>query len=299
MQIDHPYTNLTGGEWLLGNLHAHTTFSDGKRGRQEVIDDYADRGHGYLMISDHDVFTGPEEHRQLNNRGMVLIPGNEITANGPHMLHVNGSSLVTPHYDRQLAINEALAGGGFVVLNHPNWQDRFDHFTLGHMAALRGHIGMEIYNGVIGRLDGSPYATDKWDLLLSYGQKIWGFANDDSHKETGECGLGWNAVYTREKTVNGIVDALEDGRFYASTGVTINDIQVNGNVIKIKAENAERIVAYQQFAKRIKVEDSNTIEVEVPRMARYVRFECWGRGEKFAWTQPFWVNLTPEERAGK
>ena len=289
MQIDHPYNNLTGGQWLCGNLHTHTTFSDGKRSRQEVIDDYAERGHGFLMISDHDVFTGPEEYAQLNNRGMVLIPGNEITADGPHMLHVNATRKIEPHNSRQRCIDEATQAGGFVILNHPNWQDRFDHFTLGHMASLTGFAGIEIYNGVIGRLDGSPYALDKWDLMLSYGRRTWGYCNDDSHRETGDCGLGWNCVYVREKTAAAIVNALQTGRFYASTGVTINDIQVTGNVIRIKAENAERIVALQQFAKRLKVVDGTEIELEVPDTARYVRFECWGRGEKFAWTQPFWV----------
>ena len=28
-------------------------------------------------------------------------------------------------------------------------------------------------------------------------------------------------------------------------------------------------------------------EIEVPDDARYVRFACWGRGEQFAWPQPF------------
>jgi len=289
MNIEHPYSDLNGGSWLRGNLHAHTAFSDGSRGRQEVIDDYAGRGHGFLMLSDHDVFTGPDEYGPLQSRGLVLIPGNEISAAGPHVLHVNANRRVEPVPNRQVVIDDAIKSGGFVILNHPNWQDRFDHFTLGHMAALRGHIGIEIYNGVIGRLDGSPYATDKWDLLLSYGQRIWGFANDDSHRATGDCGLGWNCVYVRERSVSAIVSALEVGRFYASTGVTISNIQVNGNRIRVETENAERIVAMQHFAKRLKVEDGKSIELEVPADARYVRFECWGSGEQFAWTQPFWV----------
>ena len=131
MTLDHPYGDLTAGFWLSGNLHAHTTFSDGSRGRQEVIDDYADRGHGFLMISDHDVFTGRAEYETVNPRGLVLIPGNEISAAGPHMLHVNATRRVDPIANRQVVIDEAIKAGGFVVLNHPNWQDRFDHFTLG------------------------------------------------------------------------------------------------------------------------------------------------------------------------
>jgi hypothetical protein len=289
MQLDHPYQDLTGGQWLCGNLHAHTTFSDGQRSRQAVIDDYADRGHGFLMISDHDVFTGRDEYATVNDRGLVLIPGNEVSKDGPHMLHVNATKLIHPHNGRQRVIDEAVAAGGFVVLNHPNWQDRFDHFSLGHMAALTGYTGIEIYNGVIGRLDGSPYALDKWDQLLSYGRRTWGFANDDSHRETGDCGLGWNCVYVREKTVDAVVTALQQGKFYASTGVTISGIEVQGNIIRLKTTNAERIVAMGHYAKRIKCVDAKEIELEVTDGPRYIRFECWGRGEQFAWTQPFWV----------
>jgi len=35
--------------------------------------------------------------------------------------------------------------------------------------------------------------------------------------------------------------------------------------------------------------EGRTIELEVPEGARYVRFECWGDGEAFAWTQPFFI----------
>jgi hypothetical protein len=205
------------------------------------------------------------------------------------MLHVNATRKIEPHYHRQQVIDEAVAAGGFVVLNHPNWQNRFDHLSLAHLAALRGYVGIEIYNGVIGRLDGSPYALDKWDQLLSFGLRTWGFANDDSHLATGDTGLGWNTAYVREKSVDAILSALRNGRFYASTGVIITNIEVDGSRIRIETENAERIVAMQQSAQRMKVQDGKSIEFEVPASARYVRFECWGRGEQFAWTQPFWV----------
>jgi hypothetical protein len=256
---------------------------------QEVIDDYAARGHGFLMISDHDVFTGAEQYAKVNPRGMTLIPGNEISANGPHMLHVNAKARAEPHADRQQAIDAALKAGGFVVLNHPNWQTKFDHFPLSLMSELKGHAGIEIYNGVIGRLDGSPYALDKWDMMLNAGLRPWGFVNDDSHLAEGDCGLGWNCAYVPDRSVKSIVGALQSGRFYGSTGVKINSIEVNGNRIRIATENADRIVAMKHLAIRIKCVDAKEIEIEVPDNAKYVRFECWGRGESFAWTQPFWV----------
>ncbi len=47
-----------------------------------MIDDYAARGYDFLMISDHDIHTSPEDYAALDARGLVLIPGNEITRRG-------------------------------------------------------------------------------------------------------------------------------------------------------------------------------------------------------------------------
>ena len=291
-KIENPYAALTGGQWLKGNLHTHTTRSDGARPPQDVIDDYAGRKYDFLMISDHDIYTSNEDLSRYDARGLVLIPGNEITANGPHMLHVNASRLIAPAPRRQTVLNEAAGSDpqSFVIANHPNWTSSFDHTTLKQLEEWTGYAGLEIFNGTIGRLDGSPYATNKWDMLLSQGHRIWGYANDDSHLPVDDVGLGWNVVYARTRSLPDIVDALRRGRFYASTGVVIRDLRVEGTTVRLETENAERIVALRQVGSRFAQVDSNTIEVQIPPEARYVRFECWGRGESFAWTQPLFVS---------
>ncbi len=283
----HSYDNLSGGAWLRGNLHTHTTNSDGARDPQPVIDDYASRGYDFLSISDHDIFTGVEQYAAWESRGLILVPGNEVTARGSHMLHVNGDRRLEPNEDRQRVIDEAAAGPGFIIVNHPNWE-RFNHCPIDRLRAWQGYAGMEIFNGVVSRLEGSNYATNEWDMLLTEGRRVWGFANDDSH-EPCDMELGWNVAYVTDPTPQGVVEALREGRFYASTGVVINQIEVDGNWVKIGAENAERIVAIADMGRRIAVTDGSEIEVEVPPGVGYVRFECWGRGERFAWTQPFWT----------
>ncbi len=288
--ITHPYAELSGGEWIRGNLHAHTTASDGSRPMQEVVSDYAARGYGFLMISDHDIFTGPDEHKRVTTGDMTLIPGNEITKNGPHLLHVNASRLIAPDPIRQNVFSAITADSGFAIVNHPNWLADFNHCPIERMREWVGYAGLEIYNGTIGRLDGSPYATNKWDLLLSAGRRVWGFANDDSHLPENDIELGWNTVYVKDRSAQTIVDALANGRFYASTGVTIESIDVDGDVIRVVAPNASRIVALMQIGRRIAETDGNSIELRVPENAQYVRFECWGSGESFAWTQPFFVD---------
>ena len=290
-RIENPYGELTDGEWLKGNLHTHTTRSDGTRPHQAVIDDYAGRGYDFLMISDHDIYTSGEDLSHYDARGMVLIPGNEISANGSHLLHVNAGRLIAPCPQRQTVLDEATEEDpqSFLIANHPNWQTLFEHTPLKQLEEWIGYTGLEIYNGVIDRWDGSPYATNKWDMLLSQCRRIWGYAQDDSHAAE-DVGLGWNVVYAKTKTLPGIIDALRHGRFYASNGVVISNIRVVGATICIETENAERIVALQEAGKRFAQTDSNTIEVEIPPEARYVRFECRAKSERFAWTQPIFVS---------
>ena len=59
--------------------------------------------------------------------------------------------------------------------------------------------------------------------------------------------------------------------------------------MRIEAENADRIIALCDVAKRVKVTDDRIIEVDVPEDARYIRFECRGRVEQVAWTQPMFL----------
>ena len=50
------------------------------------------------------------------------------------------------------------------------------------------------------------------------------------------------------------------------------------------------IVAVSKNAKRIAIAEGAEATVDVAELGReYVRFECYGRGESVAWTQPFWL----------
>jgi len=117
---------------------------------------------------------------------------------------------------------------------------------------------------------------------------VWGFANDDHHA-AGDIALGWNMVWAADRSILSVTDALRNGSFYASTGVRITNITVDGMTIRIETENARKIAALRNTASRFAVTDSTTLEVTVPDDAQYVRFECWGDGEANAWTHPFFV----------
>ena len=286
--LENPYGDLTGGQWLRGNLHTHTDRSDGEMTPQQVINDYATRGYDFLSIADHDIFHGPDEYAEFDDRGMLLIAGNEMSARGPHVLHLGGDRHIESTADRQKVIDDVNATAGFVIVNHPNWRANFDGCPLAEMERLDGYIGMEIYNAIISRTPGSPYATNKWDQLLSAGRRLWGLANDDAHIES-DVEKGWNMVYVNERSVEAVLDAVRRGRFYASSGVTIRHIEVDGLHVRLETDNAQRIVALQRHGQRVAHVDDHAMEVDASPESGYLRFECWGPGESFAWTQPMFV----------
>lgn len=288
MKIISPYIHSNHYIWAKGNLHAHTSLSDGIFTPQETIDIYASHGYNFLMFSEHDMVSDIDG---LDPKGMILFSGNEITLEGPHILHVNATSTVFHYPDRQKVIDDIIEDGGFAILNHPNWEDNFDHCPLALLEALQNYTGIEIYNGIVRVLPGNPDATDKWDRLLSRGRIVWGFADDDAHWEDTFC-VAWNVAQVESLSRENLINALKNGRFYASTGVEITSIEVEDKVIHISTQNAIKCAVISTYGRRIFETKDREITYKLDDDFRfpYIRFEFWGQGEDKAWTQPFLIN---------
>ncbi len=288
MHIHNPYPSRPT-HVLRGSLHTHTTNSDGDRAPQTVVDSYAEAGYGFLMISDHDRFTDPDP---LDDRGMVLIPGYELSAHAPHVLHLNTRKELDPSHDRADAIQTIVNDEGIAVACHPNWLESFNHCDQALLDEWNGYAGIEIVNGVCCIFPGSGYALDRWDLLLGAGRRVWGFANDDAHTVEHQF-MAWNVVWCAERTLEAVLDALRTGSFYASTGVTIESIHVDpqARTIHVEAPNAQAIAVYADYQTRLVFHKGASYTFTVPAECtrRYVRFECLGEGGSAAWTQPFFL----------
>jgi len=65
---------------LKGNLHAHTTFSDGRRPVDQVIARYGDLGYDFLAITDHDDRVDSDYWFQIppGDDRLLVLPGIEI-----------------------------------------------------------------------------------------------------------------------------------------------------------------------------------------------------------------------------
>ena len=283
--FDNPYSDLEGGAWLRGNLHNHPRPRDRP---DSLARRYAGLGYGFLALTEHDQTWQAEDIVDWDHCGLVLIPGNEVSANGQHILHVGAHRHVEPHADRQRVIDEIRADGGLAIVNHPSIGPQFGSATLELLRQREGYTGLEICNasGLSGA--GSHLATDKWDMLLSAGRRMWGFASDDYH-EPADAGRAWLAAYVAERTVEGVMAALRAGRFYASTGIDISGVMVDGRHIRVEPANAARIIAVTDNGRGLAIGDGTALDVHVPPDATYVRFECLGRGFRQAWTQPFFA----------
>ena len=147
-EYSNPFT--APGVWLKGNLHTHTTMSDGVRTPQKVVDHYGKNGYDFLSITDHGVLVDPSP---LDDRGMVLIPGQEISVGNSlagttyHIVAANiKETIKMPDFDHsqdpQRAIDLAAEQGGFTILAHPYWSGLHTQDLL----RLTGYLGVEIYN---------------------------------------------------------------------------------------------------------------------------------------------------------
>lgn len=286
IHIVHPYT-AEPALWLKGNLHTHTSNSDGQRSPQETINTYAALGYDFLMLSDHDQITDPGP---LDAKGLALIPGNEITADGPHILHVGASNRVEPSPDRQRVLDAIRADGGFAIVAHPNWEEDFNHCPQEYLESWEEYAGIEVYNGVVRFLPGRPEADDRWDRLLAQGRKVWGYAHDDCHWEQ-NYGIAWNVVQSPDRNPDTIACALRTGRFYASTGVVIRAISVVNNMITVETENAQALAVIADYGRRVLYQEGASLAYLVPENSphSYLRIEAWGEGDSHAWTQPFFL----------
>ena len=76
--------------WYKGNLHTHTTKSDGDADPEIVVEWYKKHGYDFLVLSDHNHRT-ILEHEDVD--GPMMVPGEEVSARisgGGVPIHLNG-----------------------------------------------------------------------------------------------------------------------------------------------------------------------------------------------------------------
>lgn len=120
-------------------------------------------------------------------------------------------------------------------------------------------------------------------------------ASDDAHKlkkwgrAVGNPGYGWVCVRTERLEPGAILDAIAAGNFYASSGVTLDDVATTGGQlsIRIRRNRTERYstVFVAEGGKVIKTDTTNEPSCPIGTH-RYIRARVTSSEGWQAWTQP-------------
>ena len=302
-----------GMHWLKGNTHAHTTMSDGDSPPEVVARWYKKHGYQFLVLSDHNIFTDPKTLSDLVDSTFLLIPGEEVTAlyeRKPDVkkpVHVNGLNipgLIKPVVDTSLVatiqanVNAVRAVNGVPHINHPNFYWAFGQREL---LQINNDKLLEIFNGhpLVNNFGGGGYPgmEQVWDHLLTAGKRIYGIAVDDAHDFQGEFsprqsnpGRGWVAVKARQLDALEIVQNLEKGLFYASTGVILDDIIVSPKAIEIRIHQRWDFKYRTEFigagGKILQTSEENPAVFKLTQNEPYVRAKVFESAGFVAWVQP-------------
>ena len=162
-------------DWILADLHLHTSWShDCQIPVEELLDHAEAEGLGAIAVTDHNVFGGAREAvEQARGRDLVVIPGEEVkTADQGEVIGL----FLSEEIPRGLSFGEtvdAIRGqGGVVYLPHP-----FDRLhAIPEPATLHRHLAqvdvLEVYNA---RLLFEAYNDEalrfarKYDLTMGAG----------------------------------------------------------------------------------------------------------------------------------
>lgn len=282
--------------FLKANFHCHTTASDGRLPPEAVADFYRTAGYDILSITDHRIVTLTDPPS-----GLLLIPGIEIDYRLPNeWMHILGLGMdpeISSRWNRygtpQEGIDLIRRLGGVAVLAHPAWSLN----SPATMRALTGLSGVEIWNSVStlplngDRADSSSLLDVTW---ATGGELLPVLATDDSHRYQTEAGVAATMVQAEERTTASVMDALRAGRFYATTGPQIFQIENRSNQeILVRCSPADAIIFYSDCpwapGRVLMGTDMTQGSYFVQKTDRFVRIEVRDREGRKAWSSPMGV----------
>lgn len=161
--------------------------------------------------------------------------------------------------DAVIAQRERTGQPMFPHINHPNfgWA-----ITADDMKKLDKERFFEVYNGhpmVHNYGDSTRSSTEEmWDeinafYLMMDKPLLYGLATDDSHNyhkqgpKQSNTGRGWVMVQSNELNAEAIIEAMEAGQFYASTGVSLEEMGLGEKNYTVRIAAEEGVQYTTQF----------------------------------------------------
>lgn len=176
---------------LKGQLHTHTTLSDGTMTPQEVADVYAGLGYDFLAFTDHDHLLKPADLKMLRQvkSEMILFYGIELTVHcSKGYIHIN-----------------RIDGDGDLlhIFNHPADYNLTLRKTIDCIEEVGGRYALDAVE-----VTHHGFYTPQYDIDAIPYPKV---AADDSHNRLA-CGRGWIELDC-ERSRDAIISAIRRGAF--------------------------------------------------------------------------------------
>lgn len=296
------------GQWFKGNLHCHSTISDGEMPPDQVAVLYRQGGYDFLALTEHDMQT---DWRAFETGSFMILPGVEIGVvdeqqhvcyhvvgiydrsckDVAYHLHDPGLSARGGSDFAQVAIDGMRARGMQPILCHPVWS----RTELQHFEQLERYLAIEIYNHGCHVECNTGHATIYWDSLLRRGRRVWGVAVDDSHQRIKDFHGGWVMVKAESLDVSAIMMSLIHGRFYSSCGPLIHDYGIQDRTVYVECSPVREIhfVTYEERGRSFVCDQGSFItraSHSLTGKEKYVRVECTDANGKTAWTNPIFLS---------
>lgn len=309
-ELANPFA-LSDGEgymWLKGNVHTHTTNSDGRVEPQDRLDQYVAKGYDFLCLTDHYTITRVDSVRPPDD--FVLVQGAELHPESPfggreyHLVCLGiDEDMDSEAMSPQDVMDRVNGQGGSAWLGHP-------HFcavnVLRDVMPLTGLAGIEVFNTAT-RCAGRGEAAVHWDDWMDQAKRlIPAIGNDDAHgreAENHDTYQAWTMVRVKERTVEAVMGALRAGASYVTTGPTIDDlalewIEDSGEATghfraMVKCSAALRVLAITNYIGANYDEQGETFEqctMALRATNQWVRFEILSADGTKAWSNPLDLN---------
>jgi hypothetical protein len=226
----------------------------------------------FLMIEAEEVSAGVQKvpvHINAVNVAEVIQPIKDL-ATVKEVLRANMQAIA----EHALKHNRPV----MAHLNHPNFRWALTAEDLAHVVedkffeVFNGHP--MVYND--GHPDRAESSMDRvWDVANTIriaelkAAPLFGMGTDDSHNYHGgdvSPGRGWVMVRAEKLEANAIVEAMQRGDFYASSGVTLKEVRFDkaGKTLEIEIAAEEGVTYTTQFLGTRKGYDRAVEKVPTP-----------------------------------
>ncbi len=286
-----------------GNLHGHSTHSDGLLSPEAVVNKYIELGYDFTCLSDHlwiddnyaarSVYDG----RALDSKDFITLTSAELHCYGKKydqdgVWHIVANGLPTDFAcpdAKESAIDlieRAKGAGAFVSLAHPEWYT----MTTEEALLVSSADAVEIYNHscVLSSARGSGIAIA--DFLLNEGYKISFTASDDSHFDLPDFAGGWVMVAAPELSQEAIIAAFKAGQHYSSSGARFNNISIEGGILTVHTTPVQSIVLNGE-GHLASVCNGNDITVARFNLSEFdsewFRITARNSSDQMAWSNPY------------